>query len=58
MDQEQPSNLPQYTVTFNPTPPPLPDPVRVAMAYMMACYNCNGIMQRGTQCPNCGAWCR
>lgn len=50
----------KHTVTINMTPPPPPMPVAIqaALAYFMACRNCGAIMQRATQCPNCGAWCR
>lgn len=46
-------------VFIDPNPvPPMPVAIQAALANFMACYNCRGIMQRGTQCPNCGSWCR
>lgn len=33
-------------------------PAQVEMALFMACLSCGLRMRRGTQCRNCGAWCR
>jgi len=48
----------EVIINMTPPPPPMPPQVQMALAAFMACRNCNTIMQRGTQCPNCGAWCR
>jgi hypothetical protein len=39
-------------------PPPLAQQLAQVGIALMRCYSCGTIMERGTQCRNCGAWCR